>query len=97
MRMLAIHQSLHRHNHVLGAERELVLMCGLLGFLVGFGGFSLLSCGSGIVFYIVSLLILRRMAKSDPIMSKVWMRHIKQQFYYPAKTSRWRINTGKTW
>jgi type IV secretion system protein VirB3/type IV secretion system protein VirB4 len=23
-------------------------------------------------------------------MSRVWLRHIKQQDYYPAKASRWR-------
>ncbi|KHK00255.1 Conjugative transfer protein TrbD [Desulfovibrio sp. TomC] len=35
-------------------------------------------------------MVARRMAKSDPIMSKVWMRHIKKQIYYPAKASIWR-------
>ena len=33
MRTLPIHQSLHRHAHVLGAERELVMTAGLVALL----------------------------------------------------------------
>jgi hypothetical protein len=34
---------------------------------------------------------LRHMAKADPVMCRVWLRHIKQQGFYPAKASRWRL------
>ena len=36
-RSLPIHQSLHRHAHVLGAERELVMTSALIALLVGVG------------------------------------------------------------
>ena len=36
-RFLPIHQSLHRHAHVLGAERELVMTSALIALLVGVG------------------------------------------------------------
>ena len=94
MRTLPIHQSLHRHNHVLGAERDLVLTSGLIGFLVGVGGLTLLSAGTALLFWVVAVFALRRMAKADPIMSRVWLRHIKQQEFYPAKASRWRTVGG---
>jgi len=42
------------------------------------------------VFWIVTVFALRCMAKADPVMSRVWLRHIKQQEFYPAKASRWR-------
>lgn len=89
-RSLPVHQSLHRHAHVLGAERELVMTSGLIALLVGVGGLTAVSIIAAAVFWLVSVFALRRMAKADPIMSRVWLRHIKQQEFYPAKASRWR-------
>ena len=95
MRTIPIHQSLHRHNHVLGAERELVLTAGLIALLVGIGGLTLISIVSAAVFWLFAVFALRRMAKADPQMSKVWLRHIKQQLFYPSRTGRWCVNGGK--
>ena len=89
-RTLPIHQSLHRYAHVLGAERELVMTSALIALLVGVGGLTAVSFASAGLFWLVSVFVLRRMAKADPIMSRVWLRHIKQQEYYPARASRWR-------
>jgi len=90
MRTLTIHQSLHRHSQVMGGERELVLMSGLIAFLVGVGGLTLLSAVTAFCFWITAIFVLRRMAKADPIMSRVWLRHIKLQHHYPARSSVWR-------
>jgi type IV secretion system protein VirB3/type IV secretion system protein VirB4 len=89
-RLLPVHQSLHRHTHVLGAEREPVMTAALIALLVGVGGLTAISAISAISFWIIAVFALRRMAKADPIMSKVWLRHIKQQEFYPAKASCWR-------
>lgn len=98
MRTLPIHQSLHRHNHVLGAERDLVLTSGLIALLVGVGGLTLLSAGTALLFWVVAVFALRRMAKADPQLSKVWLRHVKQQLFYAAKSGRWcnRLNKEVT-
>ncbi len=93
-RVILIHQSLHRHTHVMGAERELVMTSALIALLVGVGGLTVVSGVSALIFWIIALLALRRMAKADPVMSKVWLRHIKQQEFYPAKASRWRPEGG---
>lgn len=90
VRKIAVHQSLQRHNFVMGAERELVMTSALIALLVGIGGLTLLSGVVAAVFWIVAVCVLRRMAKADPIMSKVWMRHVKQNDFYSAKASRWR-------
>lgn len=92
LRRIPIHQSLHRHNLVFGGERELTLSVGLIAFLVGFGGMTLVSAIAGIAFFVFGLFVLHQMAKSDPLMSKVWMRHISHQDFYDAKASRWRKN-----
>ena len=89
-RKIAIHQSLHRHNFVMGAERELVMTSALIALLVGVGGMTLVSALCAAVFWISAIFVLRRMAKADPIMSKVWLRSIRQQDFYSAKASRWR-------
>lgn len=93
-RSISVHQSLHRHSRILGAERELVMLSALAALLVGLGGLTLLSGFVAFVFWVLALMALRRMAKVDPMMSKVWMRHIKQQEYYSAKSSRWRTLEG---
>lgn len=95
-RTLPIHQSLHRHAHIMGAERELVMVSGLIALLVGVGGLTAISVVSAVVFWIIAVFALRRMAKADPMMSRVWLRHIKQQDFYPAKASRWRATGGFT-
>ena len=89
-RPLPIHQSLHRHAHILGAERELVMTSALVALLVGVGGLTAVSVTSAVGFWIAAVFALRRMAKADPIMSRVWLRHIKQQDFYRAKSGRWR-------
>lgn len=87
---IAIHQSLHRHAHILGAERELVLSSGLLCLLVGVGGMTWIAGATAATFWMASVFLLRQMAKADPIMSKVWMRHVKQQDYYATLAKAWR-------
>ena len=66
----------------------------LIALLVGVGGLTAISVITAVLFWLVSVFALRRMAKADPMMSRVWLRHIKQQDYYPAKASRWRLIGG---
>ena len=81
---------MHRHAHVLGAEREPVMTAALIALLVGVGGLTVISAIAAASFWIIAVFALRRIAKADPVMSRVWLRHIKQQDFYPAKASRWR-------
>lgn len=94
VRRALIHQSLHRHNLVLGAERELTMGSALIALLVGIGGMTLLSGMAALTFWIAAIFVLRRMARADPLMSKVWMRHVKQQDFYSAKAGRWQRPGG---
>jgi len=94
MRTIPIRQSLHKQTTVLGAERDLVMLSALLSLLVGIGGMTLVSGIAAVIFWGCSVFVLRLMAKTDPIMSKVWFRHVKQQDYYPARASLWRPTGG---
>lgn len=91
MRTIPIRRSLHRQGLIMGAERDLVLYCGLIALLVGIGGFTIFSAVTALLFWIAAIFVLRRMAKADPQMSKVWRRHIKYQAYYSARPTPWRL------
>ena len=89
MRSVPIHQSIHRHDLVLGGERDLVLYAGLLAVILFVTGMSLVATGLALAVWLACLAALCRMAKADPMMSGIWVRHIRQQDYYPAHSSPW--------
>lgn len=85
-RLMPIHHSLIRPHLLLGAERHLVLFCGLLSALVMFSGtLSLFSVGFGVVFWVASLWALVRMGRADAQMSRVYQRHVAYRRYYMAR------------
>lgn len=89
MRSVPIHQSLLRDDLVLGGERDPVLYAAVLAVIIFVNGMSLPGTLLALAVWMACLTTLRRMAKADPMMSKVWMRHIRQQDYYPAHSSPW--------
>ena len=86
-----IRRSLLRHALVMGGERNLVMSCALFAMLTALSGMSLPALACAVIFWIISLLALRRMAKSDPQMSGIWLRHISQQSFYPARSTPWAV------
>jgi type IV secretion system protein VirB3 len=84
-RRIAIHRSLNRPHLLLGAERSLVLMVGLVSALLIFSGnIRPTSIVLAVTFWAVSFWGLVRMAKADPQMSQVYQRHISYHAYYGA-------------
>lgn len=85
-RRIAIHRSLNRPHLLLGAERSLVLLAGLVTALLLFSGsISVVSIALAIAFWSCSFWALVRMAKADPQMSKVYQRHIRYRSHYGAR------------
>jgi type IV secretory pathway TrbD component len=91
LKSVPIRRSLLRHTLVMGGERDLVMTCALFAMLTAMSGMSFASCVAGGVFWLISLFVLRRMAKADPQMSGIWLRHIYQQSFYPARSTPWVI------
>lgn len=89
---IPIHRAMNRPNLLLGGERELVLVSGLLSGTLAFAGASVVTIIIGIVLWFGLLTLLRMMAKKDPFMSKVYLRHIKYQKFYPARSTPYRDN-----
>jgi type IV secretion system protein VirB3/type IV secretion system protein VirB4 len=90
-----IRRSLLRHTLVMGGERDLVMTSALFAMLIGVSGMSVMSWVIGAIVWFIALFSLRRMAKVDPCMSKVWLRHIFQQRFYPARSTPWAADTRK--
>ncbi|WP_278594606.1 conjugal transfer protein TrbD [Bilophila wadsworthia] len=86
MRISPIHKSLCRPNLVLGCDRELIIFSGLLTGALVFSAMDLIALFAGILIWSFSLFALRRMAKADPQMRHVYLRHRKYKRYYPPRS-----------
>ncbi|PLY12869.1 MAG: conjugal transfer protein TrbD [Sedimenticola sp.] len=83
-----IRRSLTRPRLIAGAERELFLFLGLICACFIFIFMNWPSAFIGILFWIGGIYALREMAKADPMMSKIYIRHRQYQAYYPARSPR---------
>jgi type IV secretory pathway TrbD component len=72
-----IHRALSRPNLLMGADRELVLLTGLAAAISAFVVLTWFSVLFGIVIWIGVVAALRMMAKADPMMRQVYVRHIR--------------------
>src|SRR5438034_1618080 len=87
-RRAPIHLALTRPLLLAGAERELVLMNGTIIAALIFGvGFHCASLTMAILLATVGHCGLTRPANHDPQLSRVYVRHIRYQEYYPARAA----------
>lgn len=85
-----IHRALSRPNLLLGADRELVLVTGLAAVILIFVVLTWFSALFGIAIWIVVVGLLRMMAKADPMMRAVYLRHIRYRSHYRPTSTPWR-------
>lgn len=85
-----IHRALSRPNLLLGADRELVLVTGLAAVILIFVVLTWFSALIGIAIWIGAVGILRMMAKADPLMRHVYLRHIRYRPFYRPTSTPWR-------
>jgi type IV secretion system protein TrbD len=77
----------------MGGDRELVMFSGLLAGALIFSAQDLMATVYGILLWIGALFVCRLMAKSDPKMRPVYMRHRHYKEYYSPRSTPFRINT----
>ena len=87
LREIPIYRALNRPELILGCERELILMAGLLAATLIFVAMTFLSAIIGITLWFVSYALFRKMAKADPKMSKLYIKHIRYKAYYPPRST----------
>lgn len=77
----------------MGGDREMVMFSGLLSGILLFVAQTWFAVFLGLGLWCSSLWILRTMAKADPKMRDVYLRHRQYKEYYPARSTPFRINT----
>ncbi len=87
LRRIPIHRALNRPDLLAGCERELVLVTGLITLTLIVVALNLVSAIIGIIVWIAIVGILRKMAKVDPFMSKIYLRHIQYKSFYSASST----------
>ena len=85
-----IHRALSRPNLLFGADRELVLVTGLASVILIFVVLTWFSALFGVVVWIVIVGLLRQMAKADPMMRGVYLRHMRYRHHYRPTSTPWR-------
>jgi type IV secretion system protein VirB3 len=86
-RRALIHPSLTRPLLLGGAERELVLVNGTVIAALVFGvGFHWVSLSIACLLATVGHWILTRAAKYEARLSRIYIRHVRYQPYYPARS-----------
>ncbi len=85
-----IHRALSRRTLLFGADRELVLMTGLIAVILIFVVLTMVSAAVGLTIWVIVVGVLRMMAKADPLMRQVYLRHMKYRSHYRPTSSPWR-------
>jgi type IV secretion system protein TrbD len=92
LKKIPIRRAANRENLFLDCDRELIMMSGLCSFALIFSAQDFIATVFGIALWIFSLFVLRIMAKADPKMRPVYLRHRKYKKYYPAHSTPYRNN-----
>ena len=87
IRTLPIYRFGWRYNLFLGCDRELIMLSGLISFALTFVALSVAAFVTGMLLWLFSLWALRLMAKSDPLMRKVYLNHIRYKKFYCARST----------
>jgi len=93
LRSVPIRRAGNRENLFMGGDRELVMFSGLLAFALIFSAQELRATLIGLLLWFAALYVFRLMAKADPKMRFVYIRHRRYKPYYPARSTPFRENT----
>lgn len=91
LRMTAFHRALHRPQQIMGGERELMLFSMLVAGGLIVSALNWLATGIGFVLWMICLQALRKMAKADPNLSKVYLRQLNYGHYYGPFSRPFRV------
>jgi type IV secretion system protein VirB3 len=74
----------------MGADRELVLLSGLAAVILIFVVLTWYAAVFGMALWLAAIAALRMMAKADPLMRRVYLRHVSYKSSYRATSTPWR-------
>ena len=86
-RTIPIHSAVNRPNLFMGGDRELVMFTALLAVALIFAAQEWFAALFGVVLWSAALYLLRLMAKNDPQLRQVYLRHRRYRAFYAAHSS----------
>ena len=86
-REVVLHESLNRPRLLIGGERNLVLMLGVVVGVFVFSLHQLWAAVVGVLLWLIGYWALTAAAKYDPMLSKTGARHLRLRAYYPARAT----------
>ena len=92
LRAIPIRRAGNRDNLFIGGDRELVMFAGLLAFALIFSAQELRATVVGFALWFSALYGCRLMAKHDPKLRSVYLRHRRYKSYYAARSTPFRTN-----
>jgi type IV secretory pathway TrbD component len=92
LRRIAVHRVGNRPNLFLGADREMIMFVGLVSFALIYSAQKLVATVFGVFLWFGCLFLFRLMAKSDPLLRHVYLRHRLYKTYYPPRSTPFRTN-----
>jgi type IV secretion system protein TrbD len=92
MRTVPIRRAGNRTNLVLGGDRELVMMSGLLAGALIVSAQEVKAAVFGTFMWVGGLYVLRLMARADPKMRYVYLRQRRYKKYYAPRSTPFREN-----
>lgn len=84
---VVLHESLNRPRLLIGGERNLVLMLGVVVGVFVFSLHQLWAAVVGVLLWLIGYWALTAAAKYDPMLSKTGARHLRLRAYYPARST----------
>ncbi len=82
-----IYSALNKPNLIFGADRELILVTGVISFALIFTGLTFITTILGLFLLFFCGFFLRLMAKSDPLMRFIFMKQLKYKNFYVARST----------
>jgi len=82
-----IYKAMNRPNLFMGGDREIMLVTLLIVFTLTFTSLKPSVAIFALVFSSVTIQVLRVMAKADPNMRKIYLRHRKYKAHYKAAST----------
>lgn len=95
LRTLPIRRVGNRHTLFLGGDRELVMVSGLAALTLLIISVDTVATIGSVSLWLAALTLTRLMAKKDPMLRHVYLRHRLYQAYYPARSTPFHRNTPK--
>lgn len=92
LRSVPIRRAGNRTTLLLGGDRKLVLLTGLIAVPLPLLGQTWYAVAYAVVLWFGALGALRSMAKSDTRLRDVYFRHRLYAEYYPARSTPFRVN-----